>query len=400
MNKVELFNKTREVFELPENVIYLDGNSLGPMTRFSRERLQDEMENQWSKKLIRGWNESGWYHLSQTVGNKIAQLIGAPPGTVTATDSTSLNLHKALSAALSMNPQRRKILSDSGNFPTDLYVAQGVIAGLEDDYELVIVEPEQIVDSLDEEVAVLLITQVDYCTGRLHDMAEITQQAHNKGVKTVWDLCHSAGALPLQLEALSVDFAVGCGYKYLNGGPGAPAFIYIREDYIEQVEPVLTGWMGHEAPFVFEPQYRPVKSIERMRVGTPSVLALASLDAALEVWQGVDMSEVRDQSITLSELFIKEVSLLCPTLELASPTDPQQRGSQVSFRYQEGYAVVQALIEEGVIGDFRMPDIMRFGITPLYLSEQDIRIAAQKLAKVLKEELWNNEKFLQKNAVT
>ncbi|MCJ8338651.1 MAG: kynureninase [Pseudomonadales bacterium] len=395
-----LFAATKQAFDLPKGVIYLDGNSLGPMTHASRARLVDEMDNQWSQKLIRGWNESGWYHLSQTVGDKIAALIGAPKGTVTTADNTSINVHKVLSAALAMNPGRKVILSDSGNFPTDLYVAQGVIAGLDDGYELKVVTPEQVFDAIDESVAVVMITQVDYCTGRLHDMASITERARVKGVKTIWDLCHSAGAMAIQLDDLKVDFAVGCGYKYFNGGPGAPAFLYVREQHINNIQPVLTGWMGHESPFSFDRQYTPMQGIGRMRVGTPSVLGLASLDAALDVWQGVTMQQVRARSIELSELFMDEVAKRCPELELASPTDASQRGSQVSYRFHEGYAVVQALIDQGVVGDFRMPNIVRFGITPLYLDEADIIKAAEIIGDVMTNKRWDCDKFKAVQAVT
>jgi len=396
----KLFAATKQAFDLPEGVIYLDGNSLGPMTHASRTRLIDEMDNQWSQKLIRGWNESGWYQLAQTVGDKIAALIGAPKGTVTAADNTSINVHKVLSAALAMNPGRKVILSDSGNFPTDLYAAQGVIAGLNDGYELKVVTPEQVFDAIDESVAVVMITQVDYCTGRLHDMASITERARANGVKTIWDLCHSAGAMAIQLDALQVDFAVGCGYKYFNGGPGAPAFLYVREEHINNIQPVLTGWMGHASPFSFEQQYTPMQGIGRMRVGTPSILGLASLDAALDVFCSVSMEQIRQRSVELSEVFMDEVAKCCPQLELASPTDAGLRGSQVSYRFPQGYAVVQALIDHGVVGDFRMPDIIRFGITPLYLNRADIVKAAQIIGDVMANQLWDCDKFKAKQAVT
>ncbi len=403
-NLTAIFSKTKQAFDLPEGVIYLDGNSLGPMTYASRARLVEEMDVQWSKKLIRGWNEAGWFHLPQVVGDKIGELIGAPKGTVTTADNTSINVFKALSAAIAMQPERRVILSDSGNFPTDLYIAQGVIAQLnksvEIPYTLKIVSPQEVYASLDESVAVVMITQVDYCTGRLHPVQKISDKARQLNIKSILDLCHSGGALDVQIEQLNVDFAIGCGYKYFNGGPGAPAFIYVRQEHINDVQPVLSGWMGHASPFAFEQAYTPMQGIGRMRVGTPSVLGLASLDAALDVWQGIDMKMLRARSIELSELFINELKVRCPTLQVASPEDPAQRGSQVSFKFKEGYALVQALIAQGLIGDFRMPNIVRFGITPLYIDEQDIIAAAIIIEDVLHNKRWDCAQFKARQAVT
>jgi kynureninase len=406
-NNHTIFSQTKQAFDLPKDTIYLDGNSLGPMTHASRARLIDEMDNQWSKKLIRCWNEAGWYHLPQAVGDKIAALIGAKKGTVTTADNTSINVFKVLTAAISLNLDRRIILSDSGNFPTDLYVAQGVIAKLnaaisdpEQHYKLKVVTPEQVLEVIDESVAVVMVTQVDYCTGRLHDMQSIANKARESGVKSILDLCHSGGAMDVKIDQLNVDFAVGCGYKYFNGGPGAPSFVYVNDELINEIEPTLTGWMGHESPFAFDQQYTPMQGIGRMRVGTPSVLGLTCLDAALDVWQGIKMEQVRARSIELSELFIAQMSKRCPDLELASPTDATQRGSQVSYRFKEGYAVVQALIAQGVIGDFRMPNIIRFGITPLYLDEADIIKAAEIFEDVMQHERWNTQEFKAKQAVT
>jgi kynureninase len=400
----KFFDKTKLAFDLPAGVIYLDGNSLGPMTHSSRARLVDEMDVQWSKKLIRGWNEAGWYHLPQQVGDKIAALIGAPKGTVTTADNTSINLFKVLSAALSLNPERRVILSDSGNFPTDLYVAQGLIAALNTHtniaYELKVATPETVLDAIDSSVAVVMVTQVDYCTGRLHEMQKISEKAQLHGAKTILDLSHSAGAIDVQIGTLGVDFAVGCGYKYFNGGPGAPAFLYVNQQHLEAFEPILSGWMGHANPFAFESKYTPMQGVGKMRVGTPSVLGLASLDAALEVWQGVKLSQVRARSIELSELFIVQVCARCPALILVSPRNPEQRGSQVSFAFKEGYAVVQALIAQGLIGDFRMPNIVRFGITPLYLNEQDILAAVDIIEDVMANKRWDCEEYKTKQAVT
>jgi len=395
-----IFAATREQFYLPDGVIYLDGNSLGPMTHASRERVATETGAHWGEQLIKAWNTAGWIDLPAQVGDRIAKLIGAPAGTVTSVDSTSVNLFKVLTAALQLVEERTVILSDSGNFPTDLYVAQGVIRLLGGEFELRVVEPEGVAEAIDDSVAVLMLTQVDYRTGRLHDMARLTERAHASGAITIWDLAHSVGALPVDLTGVRADFAIGCGYKYLNGGPGAPSFVYIRPDLAEELQPVLCGWLGHAEPFAFDSEYRPARGIDCMCVGTPPVLSLAALDAALEVWDSVDIADVRARSIELSELFIAEVEARCPDLDFASPRNPDSRGSQVSFRHPEGYAVMQALIGQGVIGDFRTPDLMRFGFAPLYVRPEDVRRATEILGTVLAERLWDRPEFRQKNKVT
>ncbi|MGB0845623.1 MAG: kynureninase [Thiolinea sp.] len=390
----------KALFELPEGVIYLDGNSLGPLPKTVQAKLAQVIGKEWGAGLIRSWNNAGWMAQPQRVGNLIAPLLGAPADSVMMGDTLSIKVYQALSAALEMRPERRVVLSDSGNFPTDLYMAQGLLQSLDRGYELRIVEPDQIAESITEEVAAVMLTQVDYRSGRMHDMHAITAQAHSAGAVMIWDLAHSAGAIPLALTESECEFAVGCTYKYLNGGPGAPAFIYVRPDLIEQVRPCLSGWLGHAEPFAFAPEYHPAASIERMRVGTPPVLQMAALEAALAVWQDVDMQELRAASIALAETFIREVELRCPILTLASPRDSAQRGSQVSFACAEGYAVMQALISRGVIGDFRAPDMMRFGFTPLYLDENDVLAAVDILADVLNKELWNRPEFQQRSAVT
>ena len=394
------FDKTRAAFELPDGIVYLDGNSLGPLPRAARERVAREVRDQWGRMLIRGWNEAGWMDLPETVGNKIGRLIGAPEGSVVAGDSTSVNLFKALTAALSLSGERRIVLSDSGNFPTDLYVAQQALAWLGRGHELRIVAPDEVEGAIDEKVAVLMLTQVDYRSGRLHDMAGLTAKAHAAGAITVWDLAHSAGALPVDLSGAGADFAIGCGYKYLNGGPGAPAFIHVRPDHAGRVSPALAGWMGHAAPFAFDLGYEPAAGVNRMRVGTPPILSMAALDAALDVWDGVSMADVRARSIELSQTFIAEVEARCPDLVLASPRDPELRGSQVSFAFAEGYAAMQAAIANGVVGDFRAPDIMRFGFTPLYVGRDDVVRAAKILGRVMDEKLWDRPEFKQRAKVT
>ncbi|MEM7407226.1 MAG: kynureninase [Pseudomonadota bacterium] len=394
------FSTTRAQFALPSDLVYLDGNSLGPLPRNAEARLQQTLNAEWGPMLIRGWNDAGWMGLPERVGDRIAPLIGALPGTVTMGDTLSLKLFQALSAALELRPDRRVVLSDSGNFPSDLYMADALLKRLGGGAELRIVEPEQVADALDDSVAVLMLTEVDFRTGRRHDMRALTAAARGCGAVTVWDLAHSAGAFPIALDACGADFAVGCTYKYLNGGPGAPAFIYVNPAIIDQVTPLLAGWLGHASPFDFSRDYEPAPGIGRMRVGTPAVLALQVLDAALDIWDGVPLADVQAQSIALSELFIREVEARCPDLTLGSPRDPRQRGSQVSFHCEHGYPVMQALIANGVIGDFRAPDGMRFGFTPLYLSEQDVRKSVDVLAQILSSRSWDQPRFHARARVT
>jgi kynureninase len=400
MTLTDLFARTRDLFHLPEGLVYLDGNSLGPLPKSVAARVGHEITAGWGEKLVRGWNEHGWIDMQLEAGNRVARLVGAPKDSIIVADSTSVNLFKVLAAALRLSGERGIILSDTGNFPSDLYVAQGLIGTLNRDLLLSVVDPEAVEAAIDENVAVLMLTEVDYRTGRRHDMARLTKKAHEAGVIVIWDLAHSAGAFPVDLAGCNVDFAIGCGYKYLNGGPGAPAFLYVRPDLAKSVAPALAGWMGHEAPFAFDLDYRPAPGIDRMRVGTPPILSLAAFHTALEAWEGVDLEAVRARSIELSELFIAEVERRCPDLTLASPRDPNVRGSQISFRFPEGYAVMQALIANGVIGDFRAPDIIRFGFTPLYVSFDDVRKAADIIEKVMTEGLWRQPQFQVRAKVT
>ncbi|MBL3565542.1 kynureninase [Rhodovulum sulfidophilum] len=394
------FAATRAQFHIPEGVIYLDGNSLGPMPVAAEARAAQAVREEWGEMLIGGWNKAGWMAMPRVLGRHVGRLIGAEPGTVVIGDTLSIKVYQALAAALAMRPDRRVVLSDSGNFPTDLYMAQGLIKSLGQDHELRIVAPEEVEAAIDEDIAVVMLTEVDYRTGRLHDMAAISARAQAAGALTVWDLAHSAGALPIDLAGSGADFAAGCTYKYLNAGPGAPAFIYVAPRHSDMALPALSGWLGHAAPFAFEQGYRPGEGIDRMRVGTPPVLQMAALEAALGVWDGVSMTDIRARSIELSELFIAEVESRCPQLELASPRDPLQRGSQVSFRFEESYAAVQALIARGVVGDFRAPDIMRFGIAPLYIGEDEIRRAALILQDVMENRLWDDPTYRARAAVT
>jgi len=334
------------------------------------------------------------------IGNRIARLIGAEAGHVVMGDTLSIKVYQALASALKMRPDRRVILSDSGNFPSDLYMAQGLIDTLGQGYELRVVAPEDVSSAITSDVAVTLITEVDYRTGRRHNMREITQVAHEYGALTIWDLAHSAGAVDTDLSGCNADFAVGCTYKYLNGGPGAPAFIYVAPRHADIAKPALSGWLGHEVPFAFDLDYRAGSGIERMRVGTPPVIALRALSAALEIWDQVDMNDVRQKSIELTEQFITGVEAACPMLTLASPRDADHRGSQVSFRFEHGYAAMQACIAAGVVGDFRAPDIMRFGFTPLFIDARDVTEAIDRIATVMREERWKDPAFQTRAAVT
>lgn len=390
----------KELFHLPEGVIYLDGNSLGPLPKSAVANLQRTVQSEWGDLLIRAWNDAGWMDKPTQLGDQIGAIIGCPVGTVTLGDTLSIKVFQALSAALKLRSERKVVLSENGNFPSDLYIAQGLLESLQQGHKLKCVEPDQILENLTEDVAVLMLTQVDYQTGRMHDMAKITKAAHSVGAIVIWDLAHSAGAVPVDMVANHAEFAVGCTYKYLNGGPGAPAFIYARNDIADDVEPALTGWLGHKSPFEFDREYKPAPGIARMRVGTPPILQLSALEASMEIWNQVSMTEVRARSIQLTERFIKEVEQRCPEFRLVSPRDPSQRGSQVSFAFEEGYAVMRALVAEGVIGDFRSPDIMRFGFAPLYNDEEDVVNAAEAIEKIMREETWRNPAFQVRVAVT
>jgi len=390
----------KDLFDLPEGVIYLDGNSLGVLPKSVEERVAETITAEWGQQLIRGWNKCGWMDLPDKVGDRIGVLIGAAPGTVTMGDTLSIKVYQALDAALKLRPDRKVILSDCGNFPTDLYMAQGLVQTIAKGHEIRTPAPDGVADAISEDVAVVILTEVDYSTGRRHNMAEITAKAHAAGALMIWDLAHSAGAFTVKLAECEADFAVGCTYKYLNSGPGGPAFIYVRPDLINDIQPALSGWLGHEAPFAFNLDYRPGMTIQRMRVGTPPILQLAALDAALDVWDGVEMEDVRNKCLALGDLFIAEVEARCPDLTLQTPREHDQRGSQISFAFEHGYAAMQAVIADGVIGDFRAPNTMRFGITPLYLDEGDMIAAAEVIEKVMKEEMWRDPRYNVRSAVT
>lgn len=392
----------RGELHLPEGVVYLDGNSLGPLPRATPPRLDALVHRQWGEDLIRSWNLHRWIDLPVEVGETIAPLLGAGPGQVIAADSTSVNLFKLLAAALRMRPGRPVILSDRGNFPTDQYMAQGLVDLLGERAELRLLPADEVADAVDERVAVVMLTQVDFRTGRLLDIRRVTEAAHRHGALALWDLAHSAGAVPLELDRWVVDLAVGCGYKYLNGGPGAPAFLYVARTHQREARSPLWGWMGHDAPFAFDPAYRPAPGVEQMLCGTPQVMGLVALQTGAELVARAGVGSLRAKSVALSELFIELVDRECAGtgLELASPRDPSLRGSQVSLRHPEGFAVVQALVERGVIGDFRDPDTLRFGLAPLFLRFVDVWDAVASLRRVMVERAWDRPGLRLRPAVT
>ena len=411
----------RDLFALPPGVIYLDGNSLGVMPRTAPARVADVVTREWGTDLIQSWNKNHWFELPQKVGDKIARLIGAGPGEVVAADTTSINLYKVLSAALNITaqdaPTRRQIVSERSNFPTDLYIAEALCR--ERGFELVLVEPEGIAQALTAQVAVLMLTHVNYRTGAMHDMAAITAAAHAEGALVVWDLAHSAGAVPVDLSAARADFAVGCGYKYLNGGPGAPAFVWVNPLHTDRCWQPLAGWWGHAAPFAFTPDYQPAPGITRYQCGTQPMISLAALECGVDTALAAEplggMAALRAKSLALTDLFIQLVEERCAghSLGLATPREHAQRGSQVCLTREEGaYAIVQALIARGVIGDFRAgdpstgpgrtgyQDILRFGFTPLYIGFLDVWNAVEHLKQVLESGEWERPEFSRKHAVT
>lgn len=391
----------RDLFAVPADVVYLDGNSLGVLPRATPARIAEVIGKEWGEGLIRSWNQADWINLPAKVGALIAPLIGAETWEVIAADSTSINLFKMVAAALRLRPGRRKIITETGNFPADLYVMQG-LESLLDGVELVAVEADDIFEALDEESAVLSLTHVNYRDGNIHDMAALTKRAHQMGALTVWDLSHTAGAMPVDLNDAGADFAVGCGYKYLNGGPGAPAFLFVADRHQDEIDPPLPGWMGHARPFDFNSDYQPAEGITRNLCGTPAILGLAALEVGLEIFSGVDMDGLRVKSMALGDLFIDLVDQLCGDhgFRLASGRDCETRGSQVSLCHDHGYAIMQALIAKGIIGDFRAPDVLRFGMTPLYTRYRDIWDAVTGLAQIMDSASWRDPAFAERAAVT
>jgi kynureninase len=399
-DRADALGAFRDRFVLPKGVIYMDGNSLGALPRATPARVADVVAREWGDGLVRSWNQAGWIHLPRRVGEKIARLVGAAPHEVIVADSTSINLFKLLAGALSLRPGRPTIVTEEHNFPTDLYVAEGVADLL--GVELRRVPRDRLAEAVDETVAVLSLTHVDYRSGSIHDMASVTSLAHRAGALVLWDLAHSAGAMPVDLGACQADLAVGCGYKYLNGGPGAPAFLYVAERHQAAFQSPLSGWMGHADPFAFAPGYRAADGIARTLVGTPPILSLAALEVGVDLALEADLAEVRRKSMALGDCFIELVERECIGLGLClvSPRDATCRGSQVAFAHPAGYAVIQALIARGVIGDFRAPDVLRFGFTPLYLRFADVGEAVAHLRDVLRNREWDRPEFKQRAVVT
>ena len=397
----------RERFALPEGVVYLDGNSLGARPRDAAARAAFVVEQEWGTDLIGSWNKHHWFDLPTRIGAKIGRLIGGGDGECVATDTTSVNVFKAVSAALRIQqddaPSRRVIVSERENFPTDLYIVEGLIALLDRGYSLRLIDaPEDLDAALDEDVAVVLLTEVNYRSGHLWDMADTTRRIHDVGALAVWDLCHSVGAVPVQVAAAGADFAVGCTYKYLNGGPGSPAFAWIAGRHLDRVQTPLTGWWGHDHPFAMTDSYAPAPGGRRFLVGTQPILSLATMEVGVDMHLEADQEALRRKSLALTSLFIQLVESRVGhhPLTLITPREDARRGSHVSFRHPEGYAVMRALIANGVIGDYREPEVLRFGIAPMYIGYADVWDSVETLRRVLDEELWRAPEFQERDAVT
>ncbi len=392
----------RRRFILSADIIYLDGNSLGALPARAPRRIADVVAREWGADLVRSWNTNGWIDLPARIGSQIAALIGAEADEVIVADSTSVNLFKLAAAAVRHQAPRRVVLSERGNFPTDLYVLQGLEELLDGRMVLRLVDREEIADALSDEVALVVLTHAHYKTGELHDMRAITQSAHEHGALILWDLSHSAGAMELFLDRDGADLAIGCGYKYLNGGPGAPAFLYIARRHQQRLRQPLTGWMGHAAPFDFIDRYAPASGIAHYLCGTPAVLSMAALAEGVAAFEGLAMSAVRDKSKRLGDLFLRLVEERCADagFAIACPRDAGRRGSQVALRHSHGYEIVQALIARGVIGDFRAPDVLRFGLSPLYVRFADVWDAVDGLATVMADGAWRDGRFGVRAAVT
>ncbi len=392
----------RDEFFLPEGIIYLNGNSLGAMPRKAAERARRVVEAEWAEGLIGSMNTAGWYELPQTLGRKIAPLVGAKPNEVVLTDTTGIDQYKALAAALQMQPERRVIVMEGSNFPTDNYMAQGLIEHLDKGYSIRFAEADEMMDAIDEDVAAICITHVHYKTGNILDMATITERAHSVGAAAVWDLCHSLGAMPIDLNACDVDFAVSCTYKYLNAGPGAPALLFAAERHHGKYTQPLTGWYGHAEPFNFERDYRPAADIRQMLSGTQPTVSLSLAEIGIDITLRADMNAIREKSMRMTSLFIDLVEQRCGghDISLVSPRDPERRGSQISFDHEGGYPIVRAMHDRGVICDYREPGNIRFGFAPLYIRYVDAWDAVQQLMDILDSGVWNEEQYRRRAAVT
>lgn len=403
MDAADELRSLRDHFILPPGLVYLDGNSLGVASRAAFAELQTAATEEWGQDLIRSWNTAGWFQMPLALGDQVGRLIGAAAGQTVVCDTTSINIYKALHAAMALRPDRSVIVSEGGSFPTDIYMAEGVVSTRPGaSLRLEGVDAPDIEDLIDGSVAVVLVNHVNYKSGELRDMAALTQKAHENGALVIWDLCHTAGALPVDLDGANVDFAVGCTYKYLNGGPGAPAFIYAAKRHHGNISQPLSGWWGHARPFAFETHYAAGDGIRRFLCGTQPILSLRALKGALDIWDEVDMTALREKSLGLTDLFIALVEEKCAAygLELESPRDRAKRGSQVSFSHSNAYEIMQALIARGVIGDFRAPSTLRFGFTPLYVRYADVWRAVLILEEILRTGAWQDARFAVRTAVT
>ncbi len=398
LDEADPLRAVRDAFFLPEGMIYFDGNSLGAMPKSALEIVSEATQQEWATDLITSWNKAGWFALPTEYGDMLAPAIGASAGEVVICDSTSINLYKALFAGLSLRPERSVIVAEASSFPTDLYMIEGALSsrpGLE-----MRLSEDNLIDLIDESVAVVLVNHVDYRSGQLADVTAITAKAHEMGAVVIWDLCHSAGIMPVDLNKHNVDLAIGCTYKYLNGGPGAPAFVYCAAEHIPHISQPLSGWWGHAQPFSFETGYAPDAGIRKFLCGTQPILSFRALKAGLDVLAPLDIKDIRAKSQSLTSLFIELVEAQVPGLTLASPREAELRGSQVSFSHPEAYPIVQALIERGVVGDFRMPNILRFGFSPLYLSHADVVEAVTRLSEIMESGVWKEPRFQARSAVT
>ena len=398
LDEADPLRTVRDAFFLPEGMIYFDGNSLGAMPKSALEIVSEATQQEWATDLITSWNKAGWFALPTEYGNMLAPAIGASAGEVVICDSTSINLYKALFAGLSLRPERSVIVAEASSFPTDLYMVEGALSsrpGLE-----MRLSDGDLIDLIDESVAVVLVNHVDYRSGQLADVAAITAKAHEMGAVVIWDLCHSAGIMPVELNKHNVDLAIGCTYKYLNGGPGAPAFVYCAAEHIPHISQPLSGWWGHSQPFAFDTGYAPDAGIRKFLCGTQPILSFRALKAGLDILEPLDIKDIRAKSQSLTSLFIELVEAKVPGLTLASPREAELRGSQVSFSHPEAYPIVQALIERGVVGDFRMPNILRFGFSPLYLSHVDVVEAVTRLSEIMDSGVWKEPRFQARSAVT
>jgi len=392
----------REQFVLPDGMIYLDGNSLGGMPKAASARALDVVTREWGADLIKSWNSAGWFDLPVRLGDKLAPLIGAGTGEVIVCDSTSQNLFKVLSAAVAMRPDRSVLILEGSNFPTNNYIAEGVAAATGGRVKVRLCEKDAIADAIDDDTIAVAITHVHYKSGHVHDMAAITARAQAAGALAIWDLCHSAGAMPVDLNGCNADFAVGCTYKYLNGGPGSPAFLFVAARHQDAAHQPVTGWWGHAAPFAFEPGYRPQAGLRQFLIGTQPILSMALVEIGLDIHLSADMAAIRAKSMALTDLFIRRVEQRCAGhgFTLASPRDAAARGSQVSFAHADGYPIMRALIAAGVIGDFRAPDTVRFGFTPLYVGYAEVWDAVERLGAIMDGDIWKHPEHQAREAVT